>query len=119
MAKQRQDGIHQLGTSKQNLITKDTNMHRSDNSNLMLTEPTPSSTPPVATDQYHHTETIWRVIIDVVTLSICKNKKFYLVKKKQLFLNFSSAYCDDNITFYCTTIYTRIFLFGFNNKISN
>ena len=38
----------------------------------------PNATPPTTTDQYHHTETLWRVIIDIISLGICNKKKILL-----------------------------------------
>jgi phosphatidate phosphatase len=41
---------------------------RSTNRNMFTEEP--QLNPPTTTDQYHHTETIWRVIIDIISLGI-------------------------------------------------
>jgi hypothetical protein len=91
MAYTRQGDIHTVGTSKQNLIPYDNyNQDRSPNRNIFV-EQTPANknhqqrslnrnmftdepnlNPPTTTDQYHHTETIWRVIIDIISLGICK-----------------------------------------------
>jgi len=71
MAYPRQGDIQTLGTSRQNLIPHSNNQqHRSPNKNMFIAEP--QLTPPTTTDQYHHTETIWRVIIDIISLGICK-----------------------------------------------
>jgi len=67
MAQQRQGDIHAVGTSRQNLIPND-NPHRSANRTMLVTDS--QSTPSVATDQYHHSETIWRVITDIISLII-------------------------------------------------
>jgi hypothetical protein len=69
MSKQQQEDIRLSGTSQQNIITRK-NEQRPPNSTMIITESQIS--PPTTTDQYHHTETIWRVITDIISLIICK-----------------------------------------------
>ncbi len=73
MAKHRQGDIHSLETEKQNIILRD-NTHRSPHTAMVITESQKGST---ATDQYHHSETIWRVILDIISLIICKINMFF------------------------------------------
>ncbi len=100
--------------SKQTLIPVDTSKQRSPNAAMIVSES--QSSPPTTTDQYHHSETIWRVILDIVSLIICKNRKF-LLEKLLFFYCFSNCY-NCYITFCCSAICTWIFLFGYINKIS-
>ncbi len=112
MAQQHQGNPHALSISNQHLIAYN-EKSRSPNAPTIMTES--QATPPVITDQFHHTETIWRIIVDITSLITCKNENISLEKFNFYFF---SACCYGDITFCCSTIYTRLFLFGYNNKIS-
>jgi hypothetical protein len=71
MAKQNQVYNHEFATNKQHLINNNTNQHSTQNTTVIMTPPE-SGTPPTTTDQYHHKETIWRILIDIISLIICK-----------------------------------------------
>jgi len=75
MANQLKRDIHELGRNKQNFITHNIRPQDSPTTTMLITES--QSTPPVATDQYHHTETIWRIILDIISLIICKINIFF------------------------------------------
>ena len=69
MSRQQQEDIRLSGSSQQHIITHK-NEQRPPNSAMILTGS--QIAPPTTTDQYQHTETIWRVITDIISLIICK-----------------------------------------------
>jgi hypothetical protein len=75
MAKHRQGDIHSLETEKQNIILHD-NARQSPHTAMVITE-SQTARASTATDQYHHSETIWRVILDIISLIICKLNMFF------------------------------------------
>lgn len=69
MTTHRQADVRAIGgTSKQNLIPT-----RPGDTTVMMRENHESL--PITIDQYHHTETIWRVVLDVFSLAICNKTK--------------------------------------------
>jgi hypothetical protein len=69
MSKQHQGDIQLQGTGRESIITYN-NEHRPPNAAMILAES--QVTPPTTTDQHYHSETIWRVILDIISLLICK-----------------------------------------------
>lgn len=68
MATHRQNDVRVTGSaSKQNLIPPARNTRPGDTT-VMIREN--QSMPPVTTDQYQHTETVWRLILDGLSLAI-------------------------------------------------
>ena len=109
MAQQREEDIHPLVVTKQT-ATADKSAHRSTDTTMLVPE---SSS--VATDQYHHSETIWRVVIDIVSLIICKiHSDIQYNNNRWIFSGCYNDYC----ALYCYTIYTRFLLFGYRDTIS-
>ena len=54
--------------------------------NMLASQLPPRRNPSsVATDQYHHKETIWRILVDIISLIICKYFSLLLI-----ILNFNS-----------------------------
>ena len=76
MARQQQDDVRLLRTAGQNSIPSYSNQQRSQNIAMNAVDAQPTSQ--VATDQYHHKETIWRVILDFISLIICKTSRISL-----------------------------------------
>jgi len=74
MAEQKQVYNHEFATNKQHLINNNTKQYSTQNTTMIMTLPE-SGTPPTTTDQYHHKETIWRILIDIISLIICKKRK--------------------------------------------
>lgn len=70
MANLRQSNIHDIGRNKQSFTSQNRSAKRSPTTTMLITD-----SPPVTTDQYHHTETIWRVLLDIISLAICKKNK--------------------------------------------
>ena len=62
-----------------------------------------------------HTETIWRVVLDLISLCIRKFAAFHR-KRESTFLLFSArrSHC---IALHCHTILARLLLFGYNHQI--
>jgi hypothetical protein len=71
MAQQRQEHNYPPRTFKPTTI-HNTNAQRSANSMMLSREIDPTASASTTTDQYHHTETIWRIVIDAISLLICK-----------------------------------------------
>jgi len=71
MARQNQVYTHELATNQQNLVSNNTNQYSTENTTTIMTQPE-SGPPTTTTDQYHHTETIWRILVDIISLTICK-----------------------------------------------
>jgi len=70
MAKQRQSDIHALEITHHNTMNN-TNRYDSPKAPMIIADS------PTTTDQYHHSETIWRVFMDITSLIICKNDIFF------------------------------------------
>lgn len=72
MAAQRHGDTHALvKPTKQNLISP-TSQTLPTNTTVMIGEQQHS--PPIQTDQFHHRESIWRVVVDIICLLICKEQ---------------------------------------------
>jgi len=70
MARQNQVYTHELATNQQNLVSNNTNQYSTENTTMIITQPESASK--TTNDQYHHTETIWRILVDIISLTICK-----------------------------------------------
>jgi hypothetical protein len=114
MEKQERTGNPAFATSDANIITHQ-NEQQLQNSNMLASQLPARRDPSVTTDQYHHSETIWRIVLDIISLIICKY--FSLFSKILIEFIFSIDYNTD-FTLCCYTVYTRIFLFGFIDKVS-
>ena len=80
--------------------------------------PMPRANPSTTTDQYHHRETIWRVLIDAISLIIRKSIVLTTMKIEHL-LNFSSSDRRHGHFSLCgQTVYSGFLLFGHDDSIS-
>ena len=78
MAKHRQDDIHSIEIREQHI-------NQPTRAGMVILE-SEMATPLTTTDRYHHSETIWRVVLDVISLIICKNSYFLLKINHLLFM---------------------------------
>lgn len=81
MAKQHRDDDYPL-TAQRKTSGPTNNQNHSPGSQTMLVQPESPGT--VTTDHIHRTETLWRIIIDVISLAICKIHIDYSSKIIQL-----------------------------------
>jgi hypothetical protein len=86
MDTQERTGKNSFATSNDAKIIIHQNSKQVQEPNMLASQlPPRRNSSSVATDQYHHKETIWRILLDIISLIICKYFSLILI-----ILNFNS-----------------------------